>query len=145
MKFSNLPVMGERNWFNHVVQSIQEAGSTVSIDPISYDYVLGDGAKKASSNQLYVWRTVLSDKNGNYITIVGGAGSVYHPTLQLGQHFTIKLPWNFGTGAQVTCNVFDTNGWKAEMAADGSIQFIALQNIPGDTNWIDFRAEWPSH
>lgn len=145
MKYSQLPVLGERDWLKHINTSFNEVGSMVQLSDISFDAVLLDGASKASDNQLYVWRTVLTDGTGNYRTIVGGAGNVYHSTLKLGEHFTIKVPWNFGRGAQVTSNVFDTNGWKAEMAADGSIQFIALQDIQGDTNWIDFRAEWPNH
>ena len=142
MKYTQLPVLGERNWLEHVNKSFQEVGNMIQLSDRCAPTLL-DGATPASDNQLYVWRNIFNDGAGHQRTVIAGVGKVHHTALKTGQHFTIKTPWEFGKGAQVSGNLFDTSSWKAEMADDGSVQFIALQDVPEVTHWIDFRAEWP--
>lgn len=142
MKYSQLPVMGERNWLEHINKSFQEVGNMIQLSDRAEPVYL-DGASKSSNDSMYVWRTILNDGAGHSRTIVGGVGRVHHGAIKTGQHFTIKVPWGLGNGAQIASNVFDMNHWKAELAADGSIQYTPLQDVGEDNTWVDFRVEWP--
>lgn len=143
MKYSQLPVLGEREWLNHINKSFQEVGDMIQLSDLSFDPVYLNGASKTTDNTLYLWRTILNDGAGHGRTIIGGVGNVHHTALKMGEHFTIKAPWEVGRGSQVSGNVFDMNHWKTEMASDGSVDFTPMQDVPEQTNWIDFRIEWP--
>lgn len=142
MKYSQLPVLGEHNWLEHINKSFQEVGNMIQLSDRAEPIYL-DGASKSSNDQMYVWQTIFNDDAGHQRTIVAGVGRVNHGAIKTGQHFTIKVPWGLGTGAQISSNVFNTSLWKGEMAADGAIQFIPLQDVSAGNDWIDFRVEWP--
>lgn len=142
MKYTQLPVLGERNWLEHVNKSFQEVGGMVQLSDRS-DPTYLDGASEASDNQMYVWRTILNDGAGHQRTIIGGAGNVHHPAIKMGGHFTIKAPWEIGRGAQISGNIFDMTHWKVEVGSDGSVQFTPMQDVSEGTHWFDFRMEWP--
>lgn len=141
MRFSNLPVLGEREWFNHTIKSLQEAGSTVTIDPVNYDYVLGNGASRPNGdNDLYVYRVTITDGN-HTMHLIGGVGYVKHGALNSGQCFTIKLPWQFGRGSSIDGNVFDT--WNANLQTQDDGQTVAVYSLSDgtheSTNWVNFK------
>lgn len=141
MKFSNLPVLGEREWFNHTIKSLQEAGSTVTIDPVNYDYVLGNGASRPNGdNDLYVYRVTMTD-GVHTMHLIGGVGYVHHGALNGGQKFTIKLPWQFGRGSAIDGSVFDT--WNANLQLEDNGQTVDVYSLSDgtheSTNWINFK------
>ena len=142
MKYTQLPVLGEREWLNHINKSFQEVGNMIQLSDSNSDYVLSDGASKASNQPMYMWRNILTDGNHSR-TIIAAVGNIHHGELKTGTHFTIHLPWEIGRGSQISSNVFDTYTWKGEITADQTVQFIALNDVPEADNWFDFRVEWP--
>lgn len=138
MKFSSLPVMGGKTWFNDTLKSLHEAGSQVQNVDVNYDYVLTNGATRPNGgDDLYIWSTTLND-GVHQFHLIGGAGKVHHGALKGGQHFGIRLPI-MKRGVSISGQVFNTTTYNVEMAAGADeIQFIALGDAPEVTDWIQF-------
>lgn len=143
MKFSSLPVMGGKTWFNDTLKSLNEAGSQVQSTDVNYDYVLTNGASRPNGDEdLYIWSTVLSD-GVHRVRLIGGAGTVHHGKLSGGQHFGIRIP-DLKRGAAISGQVFNTTTYNVEIAEQADeIQFIALGDAPEVTDWIQFMIYSP--
>lgn len=139
MKFSSLPVMGERDWFNHTVKSLQEAGLQVTLEEPNQDFVLLNGATfnpEHKENNLHVYRAVFSD--GQYqMQIVGGSGYIHH---QAGE-WAIKLPFMIGMASAIS-GYLDNSAYHGvvELVSDGYTVHVKSYDhaITDSDDWLSF-------